>query len=71
MLKYNYTNKNFTQEKNKILITEDHNINQVVTSLTQFKVLKVSNSHHYNILDSEEFLTKEIIKFKNNKNPNL
>ena len=66
MLQYNYTNENFTQEKNKILLTEANNINQVLTSLTQLKVLNVSNAHHYNILDSEEFLTKEIIKFKNN-----
>ena len=66
MLKYNYINENSTQAKNKILITEANNINQVVTSSTQLKVLNVSNAHHYNILDSEEFLTKEIITFKNN-----
>ena len=29
----------------------------------------IPNSHHGNILNSEELLVKEIIEFKNNKSP--
>ena len=44
-----------------------NNIDKVIFSLTQLKVVKMLNSHHSNILNEEEFLTKEIIEFKNNK----
>ena len=52
-------------DRRNVLNSKYNNIDKVISSLSQIKVKKMLNSHHGNILYEEEFLTKEIIKFKN------
>ena len=57
-------------EEDKRLTLKDNNLNKVIAHSSQLKVIRMLNSYHGNILNSEELLVKEIIEFKNNKSPN-